>query len=303
MTDEGVFLITGTSGLLGRRLLRVLTREYPQMRVVAAIRTEDSIEADNNIKYTSGDLTLTESWAKMPDNVTHVFHLAAAIPRGGGADDTSVALNNILPVVHLAAQTHHWRHLRQVVYSSSISVYADTPDIINEDSQLGPADAYAASKLAGENLLTPLRKKGVRTAFLRYSSLYGNGQYPGTVLPVMIDCAMKNREILVYGSGERTQDFLHCEDAAIANVLAARRQADGVFNIGSGTPVTMSELAQAVNRVFASGEAKITYLPDKDDGDMGRKINISRARHELTFSPKYQIEEGLEQLKTGMGLN
>ncbi|MEO5361161.1 MAG: NAD(P)-dependent oxidoreductase [Nitrospirota bacterium] len=299
MNDKSVFLITGTSGLLGRQLLHVLSLEYPQARIVITVRTNDT--ADKHITYAAGDLTLPESWANMPDNITHVFHLAAAIQRGA-ADDTFIALNNILPVIHLASQLHRWKQLRQVVYSSSISIYAVTNDVINEDYLLEPADAYAASKLAGENLLIPLRKRGIKTTFLRYSSLYGNGQHPGTVLPAMINCAMKNKEIFVYGSGARTQDFLHCEDAAMANVLAARRQADGVFNIGSGTPVTMSELAQAVNRVFASGEAKITYLPDKDDGDMGRKINISRARHELNFSPKYQIEEGLEQLKTGMGL-
>ncbi len=135
---------------------------------------------------------------------------------------------------------------------------------------------------------------------LRLSSLYASGQYQGTVLPMMVKRAIQKQDLLIFGDGTRTQDFLHCEDAARAVLLAFQKQAHGAYNIGTGTAVNMTELAQAVNAIFANGESRLVYRPQNMENDHGIKLDISKARRELDFQPRLQLEEGLRHLQQEM---
>jgi nucleoside-diphosphate-sugar epimerase len=117
----------------------------------------------------------------------------------------------------------------------------------------------------------------------------------------MITRALGQQDLLIFGDGSRTQDFLHVEDAARAILLAFEKQARGVYNVGTGTPVTMTELAQTVSRVFAEGRAQIVYDLDQADGDSGIKLDIGKARRDLGYQPLFQLETGLQQLKREMG--
>src|SRR5262249_3213724 len=116
-------------------------------------------------------------------------------------------------------------------------------------SPLRPATAYGAAKLAGEELLGVLQARGVAVASLRFSSLYGAGQYAGTVLPILAGRARRGLPLHVFNP-RRVQDFVHVDDAARAAWLAYRRRASGVFNVGTGRPTTMAALAEAIVRRF-----------------------------------------------------
>jgi UDP-glucose 4-epimerase len=117
----------------------------------------------------------------------------------------------------------------------------------------------------------------------------------------MVKRALQKQELLIFGDGTRTQDFLHCEDAAQAHLLSFQKQARGAYNVGTGTPVTMSELAQTVSRVFTEGKAPIVYQPEKGDGDPGLKLDITKARRELNYEPSIPLESGLQKLKQELG--
>ncbi len=58
----------------------------------------------------------------------------------------------------------------------------------------------------------------------------------------------------------------------------------------------MKHLAEIVSRVFADGRAKIILLPDREDGDMGIKVDITEARSVMGYIPQYQLEKGLLDL-------
>lgn len=284
--ETQTILVTGASGLLGSRVVPLLARSLPGTRIIAASR---------NI---SGDLRNKEFWAKLPGTITSVIHLAAFIPwKAEQKNDESVISRNVLPIKLLVEYSRHWPNLRQVIYSSSVSVYEPTSDWLSETSTIRPASLYGEAKQQGEDLLSQLP---VHVATLRFTSLYARGQYEGTVLPIMVNRARQGQEILIFGDGTRTQDFLHCEDAAHAVLLALQRSADGVYNIGTGTPVTMTELAETVSRVFSNGESKIVYQPQRADGDPGIKLDVSKARRELNYEPRISLECGLGKLKQEM---
>ena len=284
--QQQTILVTGASGLLGSRVVPLLARSLPDARIIAANRN-------------TGDLKEKELWSKLPKTITAVIHLAAFIPwKPEQRNDERVLRENLIPIEMLVEHSSSWPGLQQVIYSSSVSVYEPTGEWLDESSTASPASLYGIAKLRGEELLRGM--KGVRVATLRFTSLYARGQYEGTVLPIMVKRAQERQDLLIFGDGTRTQDFLHCEDAAQAVLLALQQEANDVYNIGTGTPVTMTELAETVTRVFSNGESKIVYQPNRADGDSGIKLDVSKAKRELNYEPRISLECGLRKLKHEM---
>lgn len=296
---QPVILVTGGHGLLGSRVVPLLARSTPEAQIIVTARKDDRRYANRpQINTIPGDLRDENLWTQIPATITHVFHLAAVIPwRVEDRHKASVVTDNLLPLANLIEHSQRWANLQQVIYSSSVSVYSQTNNLLDEDSAQQPASLYGASKLAGEKLLCCLETRGVRIVSLRLSSLYASGQYEGTVLPIMVHRALQQEDILIFGAGTRTQDFLHCEDAARAILLSFQKRAKGVYNVGTGIPVNMAELAQTVNRVFSGGATRIIFQPEKADSDPGIKLDIRRARRELNYQPRIDLESGLRQLK------
>lgn len=302
-TSQKVFLITGGLGLLGSHLVPALLKKVSNCRIIVVDRVKRKTSWKDNSKaqLIFGDLREDKIWTKIPKDITHVFHLAAIIPwEERGKERADIAMDNLLPLVHLIEHSKKWPGLKQVIYSSSISVYGQTGRVVKEGSPERPGDIYAVSKLRGEQLLVSLKTRGIKVASLRYSSLYGHRQYPNTVLPLMINRAMRKKEILVYGNGKRTQDFLHCDDAANANIAAYKKQADDIFNIGSGMSVSMTELAKTVSKIFTNNAARITHLPERAETDAGYRVDISKAEKELDYKSLVQLDSGLYRLKKDM---
>ena len=296
--------MTGATGLLGSHLLPLL-HARSQAQIIATVRDGTApawLTRLGRVRTITGDLRDPATWRHSPSTVTHVFHLAAAIERDrDGTHRTELAGDNLTPTAHLVECCRSWPRLRQVIYSSSVSVYGQTTATLTESSETAPHDPYAAAKLAGEDLLHAADLAEVSVACLRYTSLYGPGMYPDTVLPIMIRQALGDGEIVVYGLGRRTQDFLHCYDAACANLLAHQRGAAGIYNIGCGAPVSMAELARTVSRVFTDGRATVRFATNRPEGPPGYSVDITKAGRALGYRPRYQLEAGLRQVKSALG--
>ena len=298
VTINETFLVTGALGLVGSRLVPLLARQFPDSRIISVHRSggNPSRSRDIRAEIVCGDLRQWSLWKALPTTITCVFHLAAVIPWSNSERQRAAVVgDNLLPLANLIEISQSWPDLKQVVFSSSVALYGATEELVTEDSLKKPTDLYGGCKLAGEDLLLCLQSYGTRVACLRYSSIYGFGQYPGSVLPTMVTGAITSGEIQVYGTGKRTQDFVHCDDTANANLLAYQKKAHGAFNIGSGIPTSMTELAETINHVFTNRTAKIIYKHDRSEDPPGIRIDISKAKHELGYSP-IPLSLGLETL-------
>ena len=294
--------MTGALGLVGTRLVPLLARQFPDSRIISVQRSgaKPSWSRDIPVEIVYGDLRDLSIWETLPTDIACVFHLAAVIPWSDAERQRArVVGDNLLPIANLIESSRRWPDLKQVVFSSSVSVYGPTEAMMTENSLKKPTDLYGASKLAGEELLVCLESQGIRVACLRYSSIYGFGQYQASVLPTMVKGAIDTAKIHVYGAGKRTQDFVHCDDSAYANVLACQKKAHGAFNIGSGAPTSMTELAETISTVFINRTAEIVYQHDRSEGAPGISIDISKAKQELEYRP-IPLVLGLEKLKADL---
>lgn len=292
-----VIVVTGAGGFLGSRVVPLLRREAADARLIAVVRRNRGGEMVPGVEIIKGDLRSGSVWRSLPSGVTHVVHLAVLIPWDRRhADRPRVVLDNLAPIAHLLHESSAWNRLRKVVYGSSVSVYAPSPHRLRESSPTRPVSLYGAVKLSGERLVDLLARRGVAVASLRFSSLYGAGQYPGTVLPLMAARARRGLPIDLFNPG-RVQDFLHVDDAARATALACRKNARGAFNVGTGRSVSMAMLARAILRAFDErGTSRIVAGARHASDDPGLRLDIGRARRELGYKPRIGLTDGLSRL-------
>jgi len=137
------------------------------------------------------------------------------------------------------------------------------------------------------------RKKNIRLTILRYSSVYGAGQNPNTVIPVFIRSCLKKKPLRLLGKGNRYQDFVYVKDVAKANILALRKKRDTVYNIGLGRKTTMKCLARLVVKHFGNVRSRMISKKIRDKGT-NQVMSIAKAKKELGFTPSFSPDQGLK---------
>jgi dTDP-L-rhamnose 4-epimerase len=129
-----------------------------------------------------------------------------------------------------------------------------TPELVDEDAPTAPRNVYAATKLHQEHLVSAFAREhdGVAPIALRYHNVYGprmprDTPYAG-VASIFWSAAARGEPPRVHEDGGQRRDFVHVHDVARANVVALEAPLDviGAFNVASGQPCTVLELAHAV---------------------------------------------------------
>lgn len=250
----------------------------------------------DGVAVQSLDLRDSRSLQKWGENKAFdvVVHLAADIPeRFSGQGSVVCLLNNTCIDQNLVEFTR--RLSSYLVYASSVSVYGDVKGApLTEQDKTQPNNPYSISKKGGEILCELQEKMGYKCSVLRISAPYGPGSSRKTVINTWLDCAMNSEDVIVYGSGQRTQDFVYIEDLFIAIWKCIEGQASGIFNIASGEPISMKDLATLVLEVFPESHSRLLLgiHPDPQD-DYHACFSIQKARNILGWTPSTTLRDGL----------
>ncbi len=127
------------------------------------------------------------------------------------------------------------------------------PEAVPEDAPLDPRNVYAATKVAQEHLCAAYaRETGNPVTALRYHNVYGprmprDTPYAG-VASIFRSALAAGRAPRVFEDGGQRRDFVHVRDVAAANVRALEAGIEGAFNVASGTPRTVGDMAAALAR-------------------------------------------------------
>jgi dTDP-L-rhamnose 4-epimerase len=180
------------------------------------------------------------------------------------------------------------------------------PRLVDEDAPLQPRSVYAATKLAQEHLAGAWARAGGGSVIcLRYHNVYGPGMprdtpYAG-VAAIFRSLLERGEGVRVFEDGGQRRDFVHVRDVAEANVAAAARLADSVppglsaaYNIASGEPQTIGEMADALTAAFSGPPPVVTgeFRP----GDVRHIVaSPARARAELGFVAQVTFHSGMKE--------
>jgi dTDP-L-rhamnose 4-epimerase len=176
------------------------------------------------------------------------------------------------------------------------------PSLVSENAPFDPRNSYATSKVAQEYYASNwARVTGGAVAALRYHNVYGPGMprdtpYAG-VAAIFTSALRRGEAPKVFEDGGQRRDFVHVRDVAAATVLACERHVDGVraFNVGSGTPRTVGEMATALAISLKGPEPVVTggYRL----GDVRHiTADSSRLKSELGWVPEVEFAAGMTEL-------
>jgi dTDP-L-rhamnose 4-epimerase len=176
------------------------------------------------------------------------------------------------------------------------------PALVGEDVALDPRNAYASSKVAQEFYASNwARVTGGAVAAMRYHNVYGPGMprdtpYAG-VAAIFTSALRRGDAPKVFEDGAQRRDFVHVRDVAAATVAACEQHVSSVraFNVGSGTPRTVGDMARALARALRGPEPVVTAQYRL--GDVRHiTADSSRLRHELRWTPRVAFDDGMAEL-------
>jgi dTDP-L-rhamnose 4-epimerase len=178
------------------------------------------------------------------------------------------------------------------------------PETVPEDAPLDPRSVYAATKLAQEHLCGAFaRETGVAVTALRYHNVYGprmprDTPYAG-VASIFRSAFAAGRAPRVFEDGGQRRDFVHVRDVARANVIAltAAAPVPGAFNVASGEPRTVLEMAHALaDACGAPEDAAPQVTGEWRAGDVRHVVaSPERAREALGFVAREDFAAGMAE--------
>jgi UDP-glucose 4-epimerase len=306
-------LVTGGMGVLGSMVTEELV-DRGERAVLYARHLDASLLGQDllpRVEYVQGDVLELPALvhAIRRHRVTRIVHMAALLIGECQANPYrgfKVNAEGTVNVLEAARMTD----VERVVYTSSKSVYGAVPPPyghptyrpIPEDGPKNPVRVYDVTKLAGEHMgLNYASTFGLDVVILRFASTFGPGKLvrhgPVSWHSRLVEHAMAGQPARLPQGGDQPDDMIYHRDIAHAIVLAcyAGGLTDRVFNVGRGEPSTMREFANAVRRVIPNATIEVGAGLDYYGSGIPyySVYDISRARQQLAFTPRFDMEAGV----------
>lgn len=300
-------LVTGGAGFIGANFVRMILAEQPECQIVNL----DLLTYAGNLENLQGVL----------DHPQHVF------VRGdiGDLDLVSrlVEENGIQAIVNFAAESHVDRsitgpkifidtningtlsllqvardkQIERFLQVSTDEVYGSlgAEGLFTESTHLAPNSPYSASKAGADMLVRAFgHTYDLPYNITRCSNNYGPYQFPEKLIPLMINNALKNQALPVYGDGMNVRDWLfvydHC--TAIWKVLT-QAQPGTVYNVGGCNEKANLDVVKIILGSLGKSEELIQYVTDRPGHDRRYAIDATKIMSELDWKPSVTFEQGI----------
>ncbi len=309
--------ITGGAGFIGSHIVNLLANTTGvQITVYDNLSTGKLANLEkirSKINFIKGDILNYKKLKDASKGFDVISHQAAQLELIKGNKDLSLDVNiNLLGTINVARAAVE-NNIKKIINASSACVYGQniSGKPSNEKSPTDPNWGYGASKLAAEKYLNIFAEDYKLSVFnLRYSIVYGPGEWYGRVLTIFLKRVIQNLPLVVFGNGEQLRDFVYVEDVASVHKHLLESSLSGchAFNISTGKATSINELASLVvhnissnikliheeieegafskivkNRIRLPAELKIMWLDNK----LAEKM--------VGWLPKVKLEEGLNE--------
>ena len=290
-------LVTGGAGFIGSHLCEALLARGYRVRVLDSLVYGRREWVPASCEFIAGDIRDLETCRRAAAGMDGVFHCAAMSRSGPSQDQIDVCTQSNIAGTQNMLLAARDAGAKRFVYSGSSTYYgnrtpphreSDPPDLLN---------IYGLTKRVGEQYCL-LFDEGfdLPCVVLRYFNVYGPRQ-PETgayalVLGIFLRRHADGKVLEIHGDGSQRRDFVHVCDVVAANIAAYESAVRGeVFNVGSGTSISVKELADRIspNQIFT--EAR------KGDSE-ATLADIAKIQAALGWTPKITFEDGLKELKS-----
>jgi UDP-glucose 4-epimerase len=302
-------LITGGAGFIGTHIIKKIGQEY-EIFVIDNLSNEKSKDnadrlKDSHISFFREDVRDMEKICEVIKacKPASCIHLAAKISVPESVTDPYTTMNvnvtGTLNVLEACVQNS----VKRFVFASSAAVYGHVGVLpITEDSDLKPISPYGASKVAAEEIIDAYANLNLFKSIitLRLFNIYGAGQsdeYAG-VISKFKERISKGFPPVIFGDGNQQRDFISVEDV-VEGIIKALEPPKGIkigkFNIGTGIPTKIGDLARIMANIMGKPHLDAVYK-EGVNGDIRLSCaDISKTKNILKFNTRRDLITGLKQ--------
>jgi len=297
-------LVTGGAGFIGKHLVRSLLEKNYVVTIFDNFSnsTKDSIASlvSMGAKIIEGDIIRPDEILDAVKDQDVVIHLAAKISVQESISNPTETFQVNVDGTRNVLNGCKKHSVKKIIVASSAAVYGESlPNVkLTEESKTNPISFYGKSKVKMEQIIKDfVLEHNINYIILRFFNIYGVGQsdeYAG-VITKFIKNMTQNKPLEIFGDGMQTRDFVSVYDVINSIQNAISNYKSGIYNIASGKVITIKELAEMI--ISISGKKlEIKYTAPKKGDIMFSQADITLAKNNLGYQPKFELREGIIQL-------
>jgi len=305
----GHYLLTGCAGFIGSRVAELLLAEGHHLVGVDNLNDSydprlkhwrlDQTLRHRNFQFLELDVADEEALAaevSAENRFDAIINLAArAGVRQSVAEPAVYFETNLLGTLNLLEMARS-RGIPKFILASTSSVYGSQQEMPYREDQNTecPLSPYAASKKAAEVLChTYHHLHGIDVTIFRYFTVYGPAGRPDMSVFRFTQWIAEGRPVYVFGDGRQSRDFTYVDDIARGTIAGLQSVGYGIFNLGSDSPVALSELIRTIEEIL-DRKAELRFQPLHAADVRATWADVSKARHQLGWTPAFGFREGVE---------
>ena len=303
-------LVLGGAGFIGSHLVDRLVDEAPRrVSVVDNLflgREENLSDAatrlGDSLRFHNLDATDDEALARViRDDETEVVFNLAVVPLPASLERPMWSVEHNVRLALVPCELLRTGAFETLIHVSSSEAYGSAEYVpMDEDHPPVPSTPYAASKLAGDQIVLSYQHTfGLDAAIIRPFNNFGPRQNAGSyagIIPIVVNRATAGEPIEIYGDGEQTRDFVFVRDTADAIVRIYEEPATRgrIVNIASGREVSVNELVRLLLDALGS-DVPVNHVEPRP-GDVRRHwASIDLARELIGYQPRTSLRDGLAE--------
>lgn len=290
-------LVIGGTGFIGRNIVKNFKRNN---YYVGIYDCKSTIIGDINY---CGNIKDDKNFGKILKEFDIVIYLISTVsPKKSIEEPTSAYISDI-PLLIDTLDNCLKSNVKRVIFASSGgTIYGNNNGLKSKETDINkPINHYGICKLSCEKILELYNDLyGMENISLRISNPFGEGQNPKSgigVITIFSEQIKNEQEIILYGDGSVTRDFIDVTEVADAFRLAAEWKYSkiySVFNIGSGQGLSLKEIIDIISEVLEINP-KINYQPERLFDVKYNVLDISKAKAHLNFNPSKDQTANIKQ--------
>ena len=272
LVDRMRVLVTGGAGFIGSSLVKRLLELGYEVNVIDDLSSGYLKNLrDLEINFFESSILDQEVLSNAMKSCEVVFHLAASVGRKKSIENPLIDSEiNVLGTINVL-ETMVKHGVSKIIYSSSAAIFGESQNqLIVENELKKPNSQYGVSKLAAEEMIQAYSQLyGIRFVSLRYFNIYGENQrydQYGNVIPIFVRNAVLGKDLVIFGDGSQTRDFVNVDDIVRLNIMSIDITENTLINVGQANPISILELAKIIIRLTDSSSTIL--FQDSRPGDV-----------------------------------